>query len=104
MGYRRQNMFKPVDVQPLEDYKIWVKYSDGVEGVVSLAHLAGKGVFKAWDENDLFKNVAIDPESHAIRWGELIDICPDNIYFEIKGIKPETYFDDYFAEQFRPAV
>lgn len=97
-------MFKPVEVKPLDDYKIWVKYSDGVEGVVSLEHLAGKGIFRSWDENDLFKKVTIDSESFAIRWGDFIDICPDNIYFEIKGIKPEAYFDDYFAKQFRPAV
>ncbi len=97
-------MFKPIEVKPLEDYKIWVKYSDGIEGTVSLAHLAGNGVFKAWEQHDHFKNVSIDPGSNAICWGKDIDICPDTIYFEIAGIDPETYFNDYPVEQFRPAV
>lgn len=50
---------------------------------MSLAHLKGKGLFKAWENEENFKAVKIDPESHAISWGPDIDICPDNIYFEI---------------------
>lgn len=85
-------MFKPVWVKPLEDYKIQVRYADGVEGVVSLAHLKGKGVFRIWDDYENFRKVKIDVESNAISWGDDIDICPDAIYFEITDIDPEQYF------------
>lgn len=86
-------MFRPVTVKPLNDYRLHVGYADGVEGVVSLAHLKGKGVFKAWDDYDFFKKVEIHPESHAIAWGDAIDICPDAVYFEITGIEPEAFFN-----------
>lgn len=68
-------MFKPVWVKPLADYKIQVRFADGVEGVVSLDHLVGKGVFKAWEDD--------------------IDICPDTLYFEITNIDPEEYFTQH---------
>lgn len=86
-------MYKPISVKALDDYKIMVKYEDGVEGVVSLAHLLGKDVFKAWEDYENFEKVTIDPESHAISWGKELDICPDAVYFEIKNINPEKYFN-----------
>ena len=85
-------MFKPVWVKPLDDYKIRVRYADGVEGIVNLSHLRGKGIFKAWEDYNFFKAVGIAPESGAISWGKDIDICPDAVYFEITGINPEEYF------------
>lgn len=88
-------MFKPVWVKPLADYKIRVKFADGVEGVVSLEHLVGKGVFKAWEDYEYFKKVRIDPESRALSWGDDIDICPDTLYFEITHIDPEEYFTQH---------
>ena len=42
-------MFKVKHVKPLPEYKLQLRYSDGAEGVVDLSHLAGKGVFAAWD-------------------------------------------------------
>jgi hypothetical protein len=86
-------MFKPVWVKPLDDYKIQARYADGVEGVISLAHLKEKGIFKAWADYDFFKKVSIDRESNALSWGTEIDICPDSVYFEITGISPEEYFN-----------
>ncbi len=47
-------MFKPVQVKALPDYKLWLKYSDGVAGEVDLSHLAGKGVFALWDDYAAF--------------------------------------------------
>ena len=38
-------MLRPVEVKALSDYRLWVRYSDGVTGEVDLSHLAGKGVF-----------------------------------------------------------
>ena len=97
-------MFKPIAVKALKDYKIWVKYSDGTAGIVSLAHLVSKGVFKSWENYENFEKIKIDTESHAISWGQDMDICPDTIYFEISGIDPEKYFYDHRIEQYPEAV
>lgn len=85
-------MVKPIRVKPLSDYKIQVKFSDGVEGVVDLSHLVGKGVFVSWKKKGEFEKVHIDAESGAIAWNDQIDLCPDTIYMQITGKKVEDVF------------
>jgi Protein of unknown function (DUF2442) len=36
-------MFKPIEVRPLSDYRVWIRFADGVEGEVDLSYLAGRG-------------------------------------------------------------
>jgi Protein of unknown function (DUF2442) len=84
-------MIKATSVKPLSKYRLEITFSDGTEGVVGLEHLSGKGIFKQWDENNLFKKVKIDPETDAIVWNEFIDLDPLNLYFKIKGITFEQY-------------
>jgi hypothetical protein len=77
-------MFKPVEVKPLANYRIWLKYADGVTGTVDLSHLAGKGVFALWDDYAAFERVYVG-ESGEIAWTEEIDLCPDALYMKITG-------------------
>jgi hypothetical protein len=81
----------PTEVRPLEDYRIWVQYSDGVEGIADLSHLAGKGVFALWNDYRQFRSVHIGP-SGELAWSDEIDLCPDAIYLKITGMKPEDLF------------
>lgn len=81
----------PIEVKPLENYRLWVKYSDGVEGVVDLSDLVDKGVFALWNDYQEFQKVHIGPSSE-IAWSEEIDMCPDAIYLKITGKKPEDLF------------
>ena len=74
---------KVLEVKPLPDHSIWIKYSDGKEGIIDLNHLAGKGVFKVWDENDFFKQVHIDSFSNAVAWDEELELCPDALYLKL---------------------
>ena len=53
-------MVRPVEIKPLPGYRIWIEYDDGESGEIDLSHLAGKGVFKAWDEPGHFDKVRID--------------------------------------------
>ena len=90
-------MLRPVEVKALPDYRLWVKYSDGVEGEVDLSHLAGKGVFALWDDYAAFEKVYIG--SHReIAWSDEVEICPDTIYMTITGKKPEELFPTLRAE------
>ena len=43
-------MTGPIKVKPLDNYKLWVKYSDGIEGIVDLSNLVGKGIFSLWND------------------------------------------------------
>lgn len=90
-------MFKPIEVKAMPDYKLWVKYSDGVEGVVDLSHLAGKGIFSIWNDYSKFLKVYIGNGSE-IAWSNKIDICPDSIYMRITGKTPEQLFQNLQKE------
>jgi uncharacterized protein DUF2442 len=84
-------MFKPVDIKALADYKIWVRFADGIEGEVDLSHLAGRGVFSLWRDYAEFQKVHIGPGG-AIAWNAEVELCPDSIYLELTGKTPEEVF------------
>ena len=79
---------RPTEVQPRGQYRIWLRYSDGVEGLVDLSHLAGKGVFQTWTEPSSFDSVYVAPHG-AIAWGEDIELCPDALYIQVTGMSAE---------------
>lgn len=81
----------PIEVEPFENYRLRVKYSDGVEGIVDLSDLAGKGVFALWNDYREFQKVYIGP-SGEIAWSDQVDLCPDAIYLKITGKQPEDIF------------
>ena len=74
----------PVEVKPLDDYRVWIRYSDGAEGSVDFYHLAGKGVFKFWSDYKNFQKVYIS-EAGAIAWSDDIEVCPDAAYLRLTG-------------------
>ena len=84
-------MAKPVEVKPLANYRIWLRYDDGVEGEVDLSDLAGRGVFEAWNDPAFFRSVRL--ASHgAVEWGSELDLCPDALYMRLTGKSPEELF------------
>lgn len=85
------SMFKLVEVKALSDYRLWVRFDDGVEGEVDLSNLAGQGVFAIWDDYKVFKRVHID-SSGAPSWNDDIDICPDSLYLQVTGKTVEQVF------------
>ena len=89
-------MLKPVAVAALPDYRIRLKYSDGVTGEVDLSHLVGKGVFSAWSDQETFREVSLG-DLGQIRWSDDIELCPDALYLEITGRTPEELFPNLEA-------
>jgi hypothetical protein len=90
-------MFRPVQVKALPDYRLWIKYADGVEGEIDLSELVGKGVFALWQDPEAFAQVYIGCDGQ-IAWSDEIDICPDAAYMTITGKKPEELFPNLTAE------
>ena len=88
-------MVDPVAVEPRDGYRIWVRYEDGVEGELDLSHLAGKGMFHAWDDRAFFEGVHINDEGGCVCWGcpsgsdTELDIAPDTGYAYLLGITRE---------------
>ncbi len=77
-------MIRPVEVKALQEYRIWLRYSDGTAGEVDLSNMAGRGVFAAWNEPGCFEKAHIAPH-RAIAWTDDLELCPDALYMEITG-------------------
>ena len=84
-------MVRPVAVRALPEHRIWIRFSDGVEGEVDLSGLVGKGVFSQWRDDAEFQKAHIG-NGRSIVWDDQIDICADALYMEVTGKTPEEMF------------
>lgn len=84
-------MLKIISAKSCTAYKIWLRYSDGVEGEVDLSHLVGKGVFSAWKDKKVFQSFRVK-NGRVVIWTDEIDLCADSLYLEITGKTPEDVF------------
>lgn len=71
--------YQITDCRALNDYKVEITFADGVSGIADLKHLAGKGVFKIWDNYNEFEKVFIHPVTKTICWKDEIDLDPINL-------------------------
>ena len=67
---------KVVACKPRPNYCVWIRFDDGLEGVVDLSYLVGEGIFEAWHSLDFFNQVYVDPRSNTLAWGKDIDLDP----------------------------
>jgi hypothetical protein len=86
-------VFRVVEVLPRARFRVWLRYSDGVQGEVDLSHLAGRGVFKAWHSPGAFENVHL-AEDGSVSWGSGLDLCADSLYLQLTGKSPEDVFQN----------
>jgi hypothetical protein len=84
-------MAEIVEVQALPEYRLRLKFTDGISGEVDVSYLAGKGVFTKWDQPGEFEKVSIGSSGELV-WGEDVDLCPDALYMKITNKKPEEMF------------
>lgn len=90
-------IFKPVEVRALPNYKLWLRYSDGVVGEVDLSQLVGKGVFELWSDDSNFERVIIGPHGELV-WSDEVDMCTDALYLQLTGKRPEEVFPNLRAD------
>ena len=75
---------RPTSVAPLDGYRIWLRYEDGVAGEIDLSHLAGKPAFWRWEDRQFFESVGIG-DGGAVKWDEQVALCGDALYLELTG-------------------
>lgn len=80
-----------IEVKPADEFRLFLRFKDGVSGFVDLSSYVGRGVFSAWLESGVFQKVTIT-EVGALEWPGGIDLCPDALYMRMTGKKPEDLF------------
>ena len=91
-------MKRITSVDPLPEYRLKLRFDDGVEGSVDLSTEAGKGVFAAWSDPKQFAKVRLEHGGRALAWPGEIDLCADALYLEVTGMKVEELFPDWKVE------
>jgi hypothetical protein len=84
-----------VAARALGEYRLYLRFEDGIEGVVDLApHLSFQGVFEPLRDPAYFAQVQADPELGTVAWPNGADLDPDVLYGRITGapVLPEHDF------------
>lgn len=66
--------YRIIDCRGDDNYRLWVKFEDGLAGTIDLSNLTNKGVFIAWKDKKFFKMVTIDKTSGTVCWGDELDL------------------------------
>ena len=62
------------------DYKIWLKFSDGAEGVADLEDALWGPVFAPIKSTEVFRNFELSPVFGTIVWENGADLAPEALY------------------------
>jgi hypothetical protein len=73
-------MIKVVAARHVNDYVIWLRFSDGVEGEVDLRDELYGEVFEPLKNNETFKSFVVNPEWGTIVWPNGADFAPEFLY------------------------
>ncbi len=66
-----------------DDYKLWLRFDDGLEGSVSLGNLLEISAFHLWRDVREFEKVAVDAESATVTWEGGIRLDSDILYQDV---------------------
>ena len=71
---------KIVEVKPLAGYKLWLRFEDGVTGVVDLSNELWGPMFEPLKDQALFAQARVDPELDTVTWPNGADLAPEFLY------------------------
>ncbi|AWK87622.1 DUF2442 domain-containing protein [Azospirillum thermophilum] len=75
-----------VSVEPLEGYRLRLRFEDGAQGDVDVSKLVGfVGVFAALRDRSTFSAVRVDPELGTVVWPNGADLDPAVLYSQVTG-------------------
>lgn len=80
-----------IAAEPHPSFRLELLFDNGEQGVVDLSGFAGRGVFAAWKHSGIFDQVTITPDG-SIQWPGELDMCPDALYMQMTGKRPEEVF------------
>jgi len=75
----QDSIIKVVSIRPEDDYKLWVKFSNGKEKIFDFSSLLSSPSFESLKDKSLFNSVYIDYGVPVWDNGN-IDIAPERLY------------------------
>lgn len=78
------SMINVKEARYLHDHVLWLRFSDGVEGEVDLAHDLNGEVFAPLRDEEVFARVSVHPELHTVTWPNGADFAPEFLHSLIR--------------------
>ena len=94
-------MIKIVAFEVLDNYRVRLRFDDGVEGEAEFSAHVGNGVFAAWTDYGFFRQASIGERGRTLTWPGELDFCADALWLQVTGKQPEDLFPNLRKE--RPA-
>ena len=66
-----------VEARYVAGFKVWVRFSDGVEGDVDLSHELTGPIFEPLRNIEEFRRFSLHPELHTLVWSNGADLAPE---------------------------
>ena len=60
-------------------HRLWVRFADGMEGIVDLSSLSGRGMFAPLVDQAFFARASVD-DSGAVCWPNSADLVPNAMH------------------------
>ncbi len=80
-----------IHCQVLPDYRLELRFDDGVHGTVDLSELVRQEAFAPWRDYQNFKQTRIE-KGRRLVWEGDIDLCADALYLEVTGKQAADIF------------
>jgi hypothetical protein len=77
-------MERIVQVKPLDNFKVWVKFADGFSADVDVKPFIKGGISDALKVEEFFRDVKVD-DFNGISWKNGFDFCPNFLREYIKN-------------------
>ena len=78
---------KLTEVRVLDNYRLWLRFDDGIEGEVDFSRKARTGVYAPWEDYDYFRRAQVGPSGELV-WDDQVDFSPDSLWFQVTGRAP----------------
>ena len=82
-GGEAANMHRVTQCHASDDYRLWLRFEDGVEGSVFLGNLLEVDRFGAWRDAKRFCQAAVDPAMSTVVWEDGLALDPDILYQDL---------------------
>ena len=80
---RRPSVHSVIELRAEDNYTLWLKFDDGLEGHVYLGDLVSTQSFGMLCDEEKFSRAEIDPISRTVTWEGDIKLDPDVLYRDV---------------------
>lgn len=75
---------KLIEAKHQGDYKVWLKFSDGVEGQVDLEKELWGEIFQPLKDKSRFAELTVNDELETLVWPNGADFAPEFLYQQLR--------------------